>query len=186
MNNITVRPLQSSDKADVECICITTAPPELCKNENMREYTLNMYNRYYTRVVSHSFVAVNSQDKPIGYILCAPDYNLYKKDFFRNELKEIRKLGIGKYLFSRSEVLFYKKYSKEYPAHLHIDILPEYQGMHIGTNLMNTLLEYLKDKGVKGLMLSVAPQNKGAIAFYESCGFNVLSKRPALVYGIRF
>lgn len=186
MNNITIRPLQSSDKADVEHICIATAPSELCRDKNAREYTLFMYNRYYTRVVRHSFVAVNDKDKPIGYILCAPNYNLYKKDFFKNELKEIRKLSIGKYLFSRSEVMFYKKYSKEYPAHLHIDILPEYQGKHIGTNLMNTLFEYLKEIGVKGLMLSVSPQNKGAIAFYESCGFNAFSKRPALVYGIRF
>lgn len=185
MKGISIRPMLSSDRAAVENICIETAPPFLCSNHKRREYTLLMYNRYYTRVLQHSFVAVDEKDKPVGYILCAPDYGFYKQDFFRNELTDIRRLGIFYFISARSEVGSFSKYAKEYPAHLHIDILPQYQGKHIGKELMNTLFHHLKEQKVSGLMLSVSRENKGAIAFYEKCGFRVLSKGAGIVYGIK-
>lgn len=185
MKGISIRPMMSADKAAVEHICIETAPPFLCSNDKRREYTLLMYNRYYTRVLQHSFVAVDENDKPVGYILCAPDYKSYEQDFFRKELTDIRRLGIFCSISARSEVCSVSKYAKEYPAHLHIDILPAYQRRHIGKELMNTLFHHLKEQKVNGLMLSVSRDNKGAIAFYEKCGFRVLLKGAGIVYGIK-
>lgn len=185
MKGISIRPMMSADKAAVEHICIETAPPFLCSNDKRREYTLLMYNRYYTRVLQHSFVVVDTNDKPVGYILCAPDYKSYKQDFYRNELADIRRLGIFYSISARSEVCSVSKYAKKYPAHLHIDILPAYQGRHIGKELMNALFHHLKEQHISGLMLSVSRENKGAIAFYEKCGFRVLSKGAGLVYGMK-
>lgn len=185
MNEISIRSMVSGDKTAVENICIETAPDFLCSTDKSREYTLLMYNRYYTRVLEHSFVAVNEDDNPVGYILCAADYKFYKRDFFKNELSPIRRLGIFYYISALSEIYFISKYAKDYPAHLHIDVLPEYQGMHIGKELMNTLFNHLKDQNVSGLMLSVSRDNKGAIFFHEKCGFSALSKGTGIVYGIK-
>lgn len=185
MKGISIRPMMSADKAAVEHICIETAPSFLCSNDKRREYTLLMYNRYYTRVLEHSFVAVDENDKPVGYILCAVDYKFYKRDFFRNELAAIRRLGIFYYISALSEIYFISKYAKDYPAHLHIDILLAYQGQHIGKELMNALFHHLKEQHVSGLMLSVSRENQGAIAFYEKCGFRVLSKGAGIVYGMK-
>lgn len=87
MKGISIRPMISADQAAVENICIETAPPFLCSNDKRREYTLLMYNRYYTRVLQHSFVAVNESDKPVGYILCAPDYKSINRIFSEKSLQ---------------------------------------------------------------------------------------------------
>lgn len=179
---IEIRKMRAQDRQAVEHICLSTAPPALNSTVKMREYTLLMYNRYYTRMVTDSFVAVNSDDEPIGYILCAPDYECYRKSFYENELKSIRKLGMMKYFSAKSEVLSMKKRAEDYPAHLHIDILPEYQHMGIGGKLMQALLTNLKNEGAKGVMLTVSATNKNGIAFYEKCGFTAVSHGAGIVF----
>jgi len=64
----------------------------------------------------------------------------------------------------------------DYPAHLHIDLLPGIQGKGQGRILINTLFNELVQKGVSGLCLGVGSSNLGAIAFYRKMGFSVLEE----------
>ncbi len=64
----------------------------------------------------------------------------------------------------------------DYPAHLHIDLLPRARRQGIGRRLMDTLLQALADHGVPGVHLGVSNLNPGAIAFYERLGFVVLER----------
>ncbi|MGC3002218.1 GNAT family N-acetyltransferase [Streptomyces sp. G35A] len=59
-----------------------------------------------------------------------------------------------------------------YPAHLHIDLLPEWQGRGHGRELMRTLLAALRDGGVPSVHLVMANANKPARAFYDRMGFH--------------
>lgn len=59
-----------------------------------------------------------------------------------------------------------------YPAHLHIDLLPEWQGRGHGRALMRTLLEALQDKGAPAVHLSMVTANTAARAFYDRLGFH--------------
>jgi len=59
----------------------------------------------------------------------------------------------------------------DYPAHLHIDLLPHLQGQGHGRALMRTLLTELRQRGVPGVHLAVAPRNTSARAFYRRIGF---------------
>jgi GNAT superfamily N-acetyltransferase len=59
----------------------------------------------------------------------------------------------------------------EYPAHLHIDMLPGIQGKGWGRRLMETLFAALRERGVPGLHLGVSRANTGALAFYGKIGF---------------
>eukprot|EP00039_Didymoeca_costata_P000656 m.46695 g.46695 ORF g.46695 m.46695 type:complete len:210 (+) comp10398_c0_seq1:129-758(+) len=63
---------------------------------------------------------------------------------------------------------------KDYPAHLHIDILSVAQGQGQGTRLMNELLTRLKGQSVPGVHLEMHPSNKRALDFYKKLGFKVL------------
>ena len=65
---------------------------------------------------------------------------------------------------------------KDYPAHLHIDLLPKIQGKGFGRSLMNRLFEELKRQGVGGIQLGVSKLNPGAVAFYHKVGFSVLQE----------
>jgi ribosomal protein S18 acetylase RimI-like enzyme len=65
-------------------------------------------------------------------------------------------------------------FGKVYPAHLHINLLPEYQNKGYGTELINALTQRLMVKGIKGVMLMASKENTGAIRFYKRNGFKVI------------
>lgn len=72
-----------------------------------------------------------------------------------------------------------------YPAHLHIDLLPVGQGQGWGRRMMNTLLDKLRDLGVRGVHLGVGKRNTGAIHFYERVGFHrVIDGEGWIGYGM--
>ncbi|MGI9822667.1 GNAT family N-acetyltransferase [Agromyces sp. Marseille-Q5079] len=63
----------------------------------------------------------------------------------------------------------------EYPAHLHIDLLPELQGKGFGRRLIDVLRDALAARGVPGVHLSMDPDNTNARAFYDRLGFHELA-----------
>ncbi len=65
-------------------------------------------------------------------------------------------------------------FARHYPAHLHIDLLPELQGQGWGRRLIEALRDRLRAAGVPGVHLVAAGTNAGAIAFYERLGFTRL------------
>lgn len=68
--------------------------------------------------------------------------------------------------------------SAEYPAHLHIDLLPRMQGGGNGKRLMLTLLDALADAGIPGVELGVGGRNQNAVGFYRHLGFQELAAHP--------
>lgn len=64
----------------------------------------------------------------------------------------------------------------DYPAHLHIDLLPLAQGHGWGRALMLAFLERLRALGVPGVHLGVSRLNQSAIGFYERVGFHTLGQ----------
>ena len=63
----------------------------------------------------------------------------------------------------------------DYPAHLHIDLLPRVQGKGFGRLLVERVLGRLRECGVPGVHLGVAADNSGAIEFYRHLGFSTLA-----------
>ncbi|MEW2157792.1 GNAT family N-acetyltransferase [Streptomyces sp. NPDC007189] len=57
------------------------------------------------------------------------------------------------------------------PAHLHIDLLPPWQGQGHGRRLMHTFLNALRDQGVHAVHLGMVTVNTAARAFYDRLGF---------------
>jgi ribosomal protein S18 acetylase RimI-like enzyme len=77
--------------------------------------------------------------------------------------------------------------TEEYPSHLHIDLLPPFQGGGWGRRLMETAMEALRADGSKGLHLGVSAKNERALGFYEHLGFTELHVNPAIhLLGIHF
>lgn len=58
-----------------------------------------------------------------------------------------------------------------HPAHLHIDLLPDWQRKGYGRDLMRTFLAALNTRGVAGVHLSMLTANTPARAFYDRLGF---------------
>jgi ribosomal protein S18 acetylase RimI-like enzyme len=69
-----------------------------------------------------------------------------------------------------------KEIVREYPSHLHIDLLEKAQGRGIGKAMMLLVLETLREQGSKGVHLGMGAQNARAFTFYTKLGFALLDK----------
>ena len=65
----------------------------------------------------------------------------------------------------------------QYPAHLHIDLLPRAQGRGLGRALMTTFFRAVRAAGAPGVHLQISPDNHRAHAFYSHLGMTEV--RPA-------
>jgi ribosomal protein S18 acetylase RimI-like enzyme len=72
-----------------------------------------------------------------------------------------------------SMLLSHPETLEKYPAHLHIDILPEFQGQGWGRKLVEAWCQIVKREGAVGVHLDMVKDNVGARKFYEKLGFEV-------------
>ncbi len=173
----TIRRMRADDIKDVEYVCRMTAGELSINDEVVGNRMAKMFSTYYARECYDScFVLVDETDKAVGYVLCEPDYRRFQKLFRKIDVPEIYKLdkksGRRSWLFP----IPYTFYGIKYPAHLHIDLLPEYQNSGYGSKMIQMLLEDLKSKNVKGVMLIAGIWNYGAIRFYKRNGFKTIFK----------
>lgn len=169
-----VRKYLEKDKENLRKICVETSslPTE---NEFDRNFLYLMYNDYYTEYEKNNcFVFTNDDDEAVGYILCAEDFDSYIDIMKKKYLPKISYLGKKYRSMADGEIFTHKLFKRKYPAHLHIDILPDYQHIGAGTQLVSALKEHLKAENCRGLMLSAGMNNKKAIRFYKKNGFRVV------------
>jgi GNAT superfamily N-acetyltransferase len=62
----------------------------------------------------------------------------------------------------------------EYPAHLHIDLLPGFQGNGYGRKLIDTFCAAVAEAGAAGVHVCVVSANTRALGFYDRIGFTGL------------
>ena len=62
----------------------------------------------------------------------------------------------------------------EYPAHLHIDMLPPFQGAGHGRAMMETFYAAAARAGATGVHVTVTTANTRALGFYDRLGFRRL------------
>jgi len=72
------------------------------------------------------------------------------------------------------------------PAHLHIDILPEYQRKGWGKKLIGTMVEHLRGEGLDGVWLGMDPRNVTARGFYKRLGFTGVPGSDEFQLGLKF
>jgi ribosomal protein S18 acetylase RimI-like enzyme len=158
-----------------------TAGEQAQTDEMTGEAIAKTYSTYYIRECTDTcFVLADDTDKAVGYILCEPDYKRYSRVFRRVDVPEIKKISKkeGRLAFFLPVPCTF--FGKSYPAHMHIDILPEYQNKGYGSMLLNALLKELESRSVKGLMLTAGFDNAGAIRFYKRNGFKTVIKSKTI------
>lgn len=169
-----IRPAQEPDVPYLYRICLLTGD---CGKDATPLYEdpflLGAYyaGPYFFFDKSCCFVAESpTAHTPAGYIVGTTDSARFYEWLNKAWLP---KLGIRKKQNESSQQLF-----SEYPAHLHIDLLPELQHGGNGHRLMQTFLEMLAQRSVKGVHLGVDKNNVNAISFYKREGFSAISEEP--------
>lgn len=186
-----IRRYRPGDFDDVSRVCLLTADAGgdatgLFSSDDLMP---DVYVRPYVLLESRFAWVVESRGAARGYIVCAPDTRAfvarYREEWlprfvrehdgvegFDGEERKLRGAGVTPERMLSPEV-------DAYPAHLHIDLLPELQGQGWGRRLMQTLVAALSAEGVAGVHLSLAASNTGARAFYDRTGFVELSSSTA-------
>lgn len=181
-----IRPYEPKDFDDVRFICLNSEGP--CDlNEAERHYILTTYCDYYIeREPQNCFVAADDNDRAVGYVLCAADYDPYRTVFLAEYLPRIPAQHLQMRFGARGSTVLQNKYKAEYPAHLHIDVLPEYQRGGLGSKMVDALRARLRETGAPGVMLTVGTGNKVGRSFYEKYGFTFLETVGGdTAYGIK-
>ncbi|MBN2500963.1 MAG: GNAT family N-acetyltransferase [Anaerolineales bacterium] len=204
MSEVIIRKYQKADQPGVENVCYRTGyMGEGLDGRNLfndkRLFTL-LFNLYYAHFEpEHYFVAVDPKtDQAIGYICGTTDTEAQEKRLTRKIVPRIllratfytswrhpesfrilRAMAKSAGQFTGSALAEIKQ---TYPAHLHIDILPEYQRIGLGTRLMDTFEDHLRAHGVKGVHLGTSNQNYKALPFYEKRGFQLVYEMPAQLW----
>jgi ribosomal protein S18 acetylase RimI-like enzyme len=71
-----------------------------------------------------------------------------------------------------------------WPAHLHINVVPEVRGTGVAAALMSRWFDRLRDAGTPGCYLQTLVENTRAVRFFERMGFVAHGSTP-LVPGLR-
>ena len=156
-----------------------------------------MFSQYYPEYEpEHCFVAVD-KGKVVGYILGSPNSERQDKMFMTRMIPRIifRLLFITplRYFstfknFSKNAAIALKymklrghpknmpheKIDEQFPAHLHIDILDDYQRQGLGGKLIRTFEKHMKKLKVKGIHLGTSEKNIKARPFYKKMGYKVV------------
>lgn len=169
-----------TDFSAVVEICKATADPSYAPALELVPY---IYAIPYIRLCPESaFILDDGAGTPVGYIIGTPNtrtfVHLYRDIYLPStslpEPTTTPPTPLRKELedqYRKPEGMIRDDIVDEFPAHLHIDILPSHQRHGWGGQLMERFLGALKESGVKGVHLAVGKDNVGAVRFYERCGF---------------
>lgn len=196
----SIRPYRPSDCAALLDVCVRTA--------NAGEDATGVFSDdelwgllfavpYVERDPGLAWVVEAEDGRVIGYLVATDDTDAFEQ-WFRDEWwpRFADRFPRAPHAVTREDTMLEYAYgrrpgaeanAKEYPAHLHIDLLPETQGQGLGRRLVETLFAELRRRGVAGLHLGMDPANTGAAAFYERLGMTPLPAASGnQSYGVRF
>lgn len=169
-----IRPYRADDAGDVFDVCVRTG-------EGDPAVLPDVYAAPYVSFDPTLAFVVDTGERVAGYILATDD----TREFVRRYRAEWLEAFVARHgapaagaegalaAGLRPERMLVPGVD-EYPAHLHIDLLPELQRQGLGRMLVETLTHELRRRGVPGLHLVADPSNTNAIAFYERLGFSAL------------
>jgi ribosomal protein S18 acetylase RimI-like enzyme len=181
METVVIREATLEDLPSIRRICWAT-----CTDEHLLKNPKTLYlifaDYYLNEEQGHNFVAV-ANGEVVGYILSSWDRKAFLKAMKENYLP-VLKQSDPKFYRLRASYLRASYFWRHYPAHLHINIFPEYQHQGIGMRLMRNLLVKMRLNHIPSVALTVAKSHPGAIAFYKKNGFQVILRWfGALVLG---
>jgi ribosomal protein S18 acetylase RimI-like enzyme len=161
-------PQRAADRAAVLEICLKTGDAGADASAGYpdpRELTERYASPYLDLAPELAFLSEEPGGDVVGYVLGASDTRTFARRFAERESS----LGAAARAEHSAAMLIPE--IAAFPAHLHVDLLPEAQGRGGGRMLVETLVDALRPRGVPGVHLVVDPRNTGALAFYPRVGF---------------
>ena len=169
---LSIRKYEAKDYEGVCYACLHSEDDSM--SEELCEFVLHTFCEYYIEQEPENCFVLDDDGKAVGYVICAQDYDSFKKTFDEEYFPRVVHLGESRISWAKEAYILHDRFKSEYPAHLHIDILPAYQRLGYGGKLISVLCEHLRSKQIKGVMLTTGTSNTTANNFYNKYGFEKL------------
>lgn len=170
--SVTIRKYRPGDKNDLRYICRETTGDYFRKSERLTDAVPVIYSDYFTEnEPGNIFVAADENDRAVGYIICSTDYGLFMKKMHGTYVPRAVRTHPGMLPACLGYLTAMRMQGRKDGVHLHIDILPGYQHMGLGTKLIDTLREYLRSQGIEKLAVNTIERSAPAYKFYIKYGF---------------
>jgi ribosomal protein S18 acetylase RimI-like enzyme len=195
---LTVRPYRASDREAVREIVHATGfmgESAACYWRDARSFA-DVWTTYYTDVEPESLFVAEESATVVGYLTGCVDSgrapnprSAILEQMVRRQLL-LRPGTAGFFWRSMWDALRNPKVPSgdlsdpRWPSHLHINLLPAGRGRGAGRMLLQTWFARLREVGSPGCHLGTLAENKNAIAFFRSAGFERHGP-PILVPGLR-
>ncbi|MBO1332830.1 GNAT family N-acetyltransferase [Streptomyces sp. VRA16 Mangrove soil] len=180
-----VRPYRASDREALAHICVMTAHQGQDSSALYPDPALmpSIFAHPYAHLEpDFAFVLDDGTGNAVGYVLGVPDTPAFAGRYRKEWLPEVadRYPAPDGPARTPSDEMIGLLHTPErmvrdelaaFPAHLHIDLLPPWQGQGHGRTLMRTLLQALERHGVPAVHLCMVQANTPARAFYDRLGF---------------
>jgi ribosomal protein S18 acetylase RimI-like enzyme len=182
-----IRPYRATDRAAIGEICVRTADnggdaralyPDL-------DLMATVFAWPYVEFEPELAYVLDNGERAVGYILGTADTPTFVKRFREEWLPAVSaQFPLPRAQATRSDAMVGLLHNPDrmlvpevaaFPAHLHIDLLPEAQGGGHGRALMTAFLSALDAAGVERVHLCMGRQNTNARAFYDRLGFDELA-----------
>ena len=179
----------TSDKKALYQICLKTGDAGKDASQIFRDVNLlgDLYVGPYLEYPSGLAWTIEDEVGICGYVLGVANTLAYHRWHLNHWLPRIRK---GRRLPEKDEddwtmddtllaSLFefefdHPDWLEQFPAHIHIDLLPRVQGRGLGTRFVREMLDAFCDQNCRGVHLGMHPENHKALSFYQKLGFEVL------------
>lgn len=197
MSERIIRPYRATDLPTLADICLDTGDAGAGARGLFRQNTLlgDVYAVPYAQHDPSLAFVVDAGGVAVGYVLATADTTAFNAWFRQEWWPSVRSRYAADATLTRDGAVLATAtaiggkpvpYAEEYPAHLHIDLLPQAQGGGFGRRLIETELAALRSRGVPGVHLVASAANTNAIGFYDRLGFTRLDSPPeAAAFGMR-
>lgn len=181
----SIRAYRPSDHDDVYEVCLRTAAAGADATGLYSSDALmsDVYAGPYLQIEPELAFVVDTGTRVSGYVIGTADTTRFVESYRERWLPRFAERYPRQAPAPQEQWLVDAGYEPErmlvpevraYPAHLHIDLLPELQGQGFGRVLIRTMLAALRERGAPALHLGLASENTSALAFYERLGFREL------------
>jgi ribosomal protein S18 acetylase RimI-like enzyme len=182
-----IRPYRETDLGAVYDVCVRTADAggDARGMYSSDDLMPDLFAGPYVFLEPEFAFVLDDGERAAGYVLGTPDTAAFVRAYRERWMP---RLG-GRYPVppdppvSREDHMIALHYRPErllwpgleaYPAHLHIDLLPPFQGGGHGRALMETYYAAAARAGAPGVHLTVMAANTRALGFYDHLGFRRL------------
>ncbi|KAK5205835.1 hypothetical protein LTR41_008517 [Exophiala xenobiotica] len=189
-----IRSYQESDEDAMIHVFRETAAPDLREaGEPVLHYASYLWCRpYFVLEPQTCYVLDDGSGQAVGYLLGVPHTPTFVQKYKETFIPYIKSQGMEnpepnepvgwnenlpnalRHIMYNPQGMLHEEWPQlmeSWPAHLHIDILPEFQRKGYGRQLIEMFCDGARKQGAKGVHLGMAAANDEAGKFYARLGF---------------